>query len=192
MSSSAPARWPTVDVVRRRDLPDYVLARRELAECVGGPAAPRSIRDRRRRTDLPLKSRPRSAGWGSLEGAYLRDLLDRHDGNISAAAKAAGDRPQDVPPPGVQAPDPLTPPAPHSHDGGDPAHPCARRHGVRPGSRGLLHHPHHRLDPVPVGSARHRDQPSGGRGAASAGRRRASWAPACDGGRRGILRQPPG
>jgi two-component system, NtrC family, response regulator HydG len=24
------------------------------------------------------------------EGAYLRDLLDRHDGNISAAAKAAG------------------------------------------------------------------------------------------------------
>ena len=25
-----------------------------------------------------------------LEASYLRDLLDRHDGNISAAAKVAG------------------------------------------------------------------------------------------------------
>jgi transcriptional regulator of acetoin/glycerol metabolism len=25
-----------------------------------------------------------------LEASYLRELLDRHDGNVSAAAKAAG------------------------------------------------------------------------------------------------------
>ena len=39
--------------------------------------------------DLPLKDA--KARWMEvLEGAYLRDLLERHDGNISAAAKAAG------------------------------------------------------------------------------------------------------
>jgi transcriptional regulator of acetoin/glycerol metabolism len=41
------------------------------------------------RADLPLKDA--KARWMEvLEGAYLRDLLARHDGNISAAAKAAG------------------------------------------------------------------------------------------------------
>ena len=39
--------------------------------------------------DLPLKDA--KARWMEvLEGAYLRELLERHDGNISAAAKAAG------------------------------------------------------------------------------------------------------
>ena len=41
------------------------------------------------RADLPLKDA--KARWMEvLEGTYLRDLLARHDGNISAAAKAAG------------------------------------------------------------------------------------------------------
>jgi hypothetical protein len=37
--------------------------------------------------------------------------------------------------------------------------------------RHVLHHPHHCLDLISVGIARHRNQPSGGRGAAAAGRR---------------------
>jgi len=41
------------------------------------------------RADLPLKE-AKEGGMQLLEGSYLRDWLDRHGGNISAAAKAAG------------------------------------------------------------------------------------------------------
>ena len=67
--------------VRRRDLPDYVLAENAPARAPavsGGPAS-----------HLPL-SVAREQWMATLEGAYLRELLDRHGGNVSAAAKAAG------------------------------------------------------------------------------------------------------
>jgi transcriptional regulator of acetoin/glycerol metabolism len=38
---------------------------------------------------LPLKE-AKEQWMGVLEASYLRQLLDRHQGNISAAAKAAG------------------------------------------------------------------------------------------------------
>ena len=73
--------------ITRRDLPDNVLVSVAAAPGplpsrpdLGGPDAG---------ADLPLKDA--KARWMEvLEGAYLRDLLARHDGNISAAAKAAG------------------------------------------------------------------------------------------------------
>ena len=73
-------------VIVRRDLPEHLL----------GPGAAAS------RTDLPVRAdalaadgdRPfkeaRERWLHLLEASYLRRVLDRHDGNISAAAKAAG------------------------------------------------------------------------------------------------------
>ncbi len=71
--------------VRKRDLPDYVVNARPLTvapaggEAVVAPSAEGlSLADARER-------------WmAALESAYLKDLLARHDGNISAAAKTAG------------------------------------------------------------------------------------------------------
>ncbi len=71
------------DTVRRRDLPDYVLH----GEPLRAPAGP--VPGAGLGTGLTLQEA--REGWmKTLEGAYLRDLLDRHGGNISAAAKAAG------------------------------------------------------------------------------------------------------
>jgi two-component system response regulator HydG len=76
------------DVVRRRDLPDYVLARESLKSAGDGGAT--GVDPRLALTEgLPL-TEARERWLTVLEGNYLRDLLDRHDGNISAAAKAAG------------------------------------------------------------------------------------------------------
>jgi transcriptional regulator of acetoin/glycerol metabolism len=73
--------------VRRRDLPDYVLACQ-----AGGRTLVRPSTDDgtpATRIDLPLKQA--KAQWmESLEGSYLRELLERQQGNISAAAKVAG------------------------------------------------------------------------------------------------------
>jgi transcriptional regulator of acetoin/glycerol metabolism len=68
------------DTVRRRDLPDYVLEARAL------PAAAPATTLGAGRT----LQEAREHWMQSLESAYLRDLLDRHGGNISSAAKAAG------------------------------------------------------------------------------------------------------
>jgi len=40
-------------------------------------------------TSLPLKE-AKEQWMGVLEASYLRRLLERHDGNLSAAAKTAG------------------------------------------------------------------------------------------------------
>jgi transcriptional regulator of acetoin/glycerol metabolism len=40
-------------------------------------------------TDLTLKA-AKDQWMRTLEGSYLRDLLARHEGNVSSAAKAAG------------------------------------------------------------------------------------------------------
>jgi DNA-binding NtrC family response regulator len=73
--------------VRPRDLPDYVFRRQRAPDARPAPAAdclgPQS------RTDLPLKQ-AKEQWMETLEGSYLRELLERHRGNISAAAKAAG------------------------------------------------------------------------------------------------------
>jgi DNA-binding NtrC family response regulator len=65
--------------VKRRDLPEYLLR----APAAAVPAGVLSA------TELPLKD-AKEQWMGVLEASYLRDLLARHDGNISAAAKAAG------------------------------------------------------------------------------------------------------
>jgi DNA-binding NtrC family response regulator len=72
--------------VTRRDLPDHLLhggsAARAAVPSSAGPTLPPS-------GDLPLKD-AKEQWMRALEGSYLRDLLARHDGNVSAAAKAAG------------------------------------------------------------------------------------------------------
>jgi len=73
-------------LVERRDLPDYVLHAepiRTVAAATSGESEVTSV------SGLPL-SEARDHWMRTLESSYLRDLLDRHDGNISAAAKAAG------------------------------------------------------------------------------------------------------
>ena len=71
-----------------RDLPDNVVTAAAARTPPPLPSDPaRSGADAA--VDLPLKDA--KARWmEALEGAYLRDLLERHDGNISSAAKAAG------------------------------------------------------------------------------------------------------
>jgi DNA-binding NtrC family response regulator len=76
------------DVVRRRDLPDYVLAREGLRAATDATAG--GIDSRLASTEGLSLTEARERWLTVLEGNYLRDLLDRHDGNISAAAKAAG------------------------------------------------------------------------------------------------------
>ena len=73
-------------VVTRRDLPDHVLGAGAGALTVSaGSAVPPADLG----TDLPLKD-AKEKWMGVLEASYLRQLLERHGGNISAAAKAAG------------------------------------------------------------------------------------------------------
>jgi DNA-binding NtrC family response regulator len=70
--------------VRRRDLPDYVV------RAAAAPATPLTTDGLPAvRTELPLK-RAKDQWMETLEGSYLRALLEHHQGNISAAAKAAG------------------------------------------------------------------------------------------------------
>ncbi len=78
------------DRITRRDLPDHVLAGGRVAVVPvnhagnAGSAEPLTTG-----AELPLKE-AKERWMQVLEGAYLRDLLDRHGGNISAAAKSAG------------------------------------------------------------------------------------------------------
>jgi len=77
------------DRVTRHDLPDYVLrgdAGAPLA--TSGAPAGRGV-PAEAGADLPLKE-AKERWMHVLEANYLRDLLDRHGGNISAAAKSAG------------------------------------------------------------------------------------------------------
>jgi two-component system, NtrC family, response regulator HydG len=75
------------DRVTRRDLPDYLAhggsaMRAAAVPSSSVPALPPS-------GDVPLKD-AKEQWMRALEGSYLRGLLERHDGNVSAAAKAAG------------------------------------------------------------------------------------------------------
>jgi two-component system response regulator HydG len=76
------------DVVKRRDLPEYVIARESVRSAASAPEGDVDPRQASMQGVPLVEARER---WMAvLEGTYLRDLLDRHDGNISAAAKAAG------------------------------------------------------------------------------------------------------
>ncbi|MBI2155609.1 MAG: sigma-54-dependent Fis family transcriptional regulator [Candidatus Rokubacteria bacterium] len=76
------------DRVGRQDLPDYLVQGRGLRAAGAAPAAGAAL-PAGATADLPLKD-AKEKWMQVLEAAYLRDLLERHGGNISAAAKAAG------------------------------------------------------------------------------------------------------
>ena len=76
------------EIIRRRDLPDYVLARESLRTAT--PAGASDADPRLTSTEGLSLTEARERWLTVLEANYLRDLLDRHDGNISAAAKTAG------------------------------------------------------------------------------------------------------
>jgi DNA-binding NtrC family response regulator len=76
------------DMITRRDLPEHVLAGGGAAITPGTPAV--AVESHLGgTTDLGLKE-AKDRWMAVLEASYLKDLLDRNDGNISAAAKAAG------------------------------------------------------------------------------------------------------
>jgi two-component system response regulator HydG len=76
------------DTITRRDLPDHVLAGgvRPSPPGAPGPAVASHLAGT---TALGLKE-AKDRWMAVLEASYLKELLDRNDGNISAAAKAAG------------------------------------------------------------------------------------------------------
>jgi DNA-binding NtrC family response regulator len=73
------------DTITRRDLPDHVLAAGPRAVTRGAAVESQLAGT----TDLGLKE-AKDRWMAVLEASYLKDLLDRNEGNISAAAKAAG------------------------------------------------------------------------------------------------------
>jgi DNA-binding NtrC family response regulator len=77
------------DTITPRDLPAHVTGGGRGAVAVAGAAALPAGAQAAAATDVGLKEAKER--WMSvLEASYLRDLLGRHAGNISAAAKAAG------------------------------------------------------------------------------------------------------
>jgi DNA-binding NtrC family response regulator len=76
------------DTITRRDLPDHVFGGGPRAAAPGAPAA--AVESHLAgTTDLGLKD-AKDRWMAVLEASYLKELLDRNEGNISAAAKAAG------------------------------------------------------------------------------------------------------
>ena len=77
------------DRLRVADLPDYLVAG---GGAVAVPsAAGDEVVDAARATAQGLSLKDAKDQWmGVLEASYLRELLARHDGNVSAAAKTAG------------------------------------------------------------------------------------------------------
>jgi DNA-binding NtrC family response regulator len=73
----------------RGDLPGYLLEQARLTATVTSGMPRATEPPVLSRTDLTLKE-AKEHWMRTLEGAYLRDLLERHGGNISAAAKTAG------------------------------------------------------------------------------------------------------
>jgi len=77
------------ETIGRRDLPEHVLAgaAAKPSAQLPGPAAPGLTLDPS--LQLPLKD-AKDRWLGVLEASYLREMLERHGGNISSAAKSAG------------------------------------------------------------------------------------------------------
>jgi DNA-binding NtrC family response regulator len=73
------------DRITRSDLPDYLIQGGGVrSQATAMPTVPAPPSD-----DLPLKD-AKEKWMQVLEASYLRGLLERHAGNVSAAAKAAG------------------------------------------------------------------------------------------------------
>jgi DNA-binding NtrC family response regulator len=72
--------------VTRSDLPDYLLHGAGTRGPAGAGATPPTLPSA---ANLPLKD-AKEKWMQVLEASYLRDLLERHGGNVSAAAKDAG------------------------------------------------------------------------------------------------------
>jgi transcriptional regulator of acetoin/glycerol metabolism len=70
-----------------RDLPDHVA--RAVSRPATASVGPASLAGQSAGTDLTLKA-AKEKWLQVLEVSYLRDLLARHEGNVSSAAKAAG------------------------------------------------------------------------------------------------------
>jgi DNA-binding NtrC family response regulator len=77
------------DSITRRDLPDHVLGGGDARLVSPEMAAPAVEAHLAGTTDLGLKE-AKDRWMAVLEASYLKELLDRNEGNISAAAKAAG------------------------------------------------------------------------------------------------------
>jgi transcriptional regulator with PAS, ATPase and Fis domain len=77
------------DRVRVADLPDYVAGGGGTVAAAAGGAGDTVEAERATGQGLSLKD-AKEQWMGVLEASYLRELLARHDGNVSAAAKAAG------------------------------------------------------------------------------------------------------
>jgi len=78
------------ETLTRRDLTEHVLVPSMSPLRAAAPAA-QSATDQALTASAELSLKDAKERWLQvLEASYLRDLLDRHDGNISAAAKAAG------------------------------------------------------------------------------------------------------
>jgi transcriptional regulator with PAS, ATPase and Fis domain len=73
-------------LITARDLPEHVT---RSSPPPAGPDAILGHAALPAGTDLTLKA-AKDRWMHALEGSYLRDLLARHEGNVSAAAKAAG------------------------------------------------------------------------------------------------------
>jgi DNA-binding NtrC family response regulator len=76
------------DTITPRDLPDHVLVGAGRPAAPGAAALPAEAQAVGT-ADVGLKE-AKERWMAVLEASYLRDLLGRHQGNISAAAKAAG------------------------------------------------------------------------------------------------------
>ena len=77
------------DRLRIADLPDALLSPDGAVAVPGRPGD--EVVDAARATTQGLSLKDAKGQWmGVLEASYLRDLLARHDGNVSAAAKTAG------------------------------------------------------------------------------------------------------
>jgi two-component system, NtrC family, response regulator HydG len=78
------------ELITRRDLPEHVLAPAMPTPGTSVVAAvPATGQALASGGELPLKD-AKERWLQVLEASYLRDVLNRHDGNISVAAKAAG------------------------------------------------------------------------------------------------------
>ena len=76
------------DAITARDLPEHVLRGARPSVTLDAAALPAEIQAAGA-ADVGLKE-AKERWMAVLEASYLRDLLARHEGNISAAAKAAG------------------------------------------------------------------------------------------------------
>jgi len=77
------------DRLRVADLPDYVIGGVTASATIAGDGASDLEAARAAGHGLPLKD-AKDHWMTVLEASYLRDVLARHEGNVSAAAKAAG------------------------------------------------------------------------------------------------------